>query len=49
VETDAQRIECLRHTLEINPGNQVAKEELDRLAGSISPQGGDTPSTGNDA
>jgi tetratricopeptide (TPR) repeat protein len=36
VDTDAQRIECLRRVLEINPSNQVAQEELDRLKGDAS-------------
>ena len=31
VETDAQRVDCLRRAIEINPYNQAAKEELDRL------------------
>jgi hypothetical protein len=36
VDTDAQRIECLRRVIEINPGNQAAQEELDRLRGNAS-------------
>ena len=39
VETDTQRIECLRRALEVNPANQAAQEELDRLTGSGSPHG----------
>jgi tetratricopeptide (TPR) repeat protein len=33
VETDQQRIECLRRVVEINPGNQAAQADLDRLTG----------------
>jgi tetratricopeptide (TPR) repeat protein len=31
MDTDAQRIECLRHVIEINPGNEAAQAELARL------------------
>ena len=31
VDTDAQRIECLRRMIEINPGNQAAQAEIERL------------------
>jgi hypothetical protein len=33
VDTDDQRIECLRRALAINPGNQAAQEDLNRLVG----------------
>jgi hypothetical protein len=33
VETKEQRIECLRHVIEINPGNQEAQSDLARLTG----------------
>ena len=33
VETDEQRIECLRRVLEINPTHQIAQADLSRLTG----------------
>jgi thioredoxin-like negative regulator of GroEL len=41
VDTDVQRIECLQHVLEINPGNRAARQDLARLTGpeTKSPQG----------
>jgi len=41
VDTDVQRIECLHHVLEINPGNRAAQQDLARLTGpeAKSPQG----------
>ncbi len=31
VDADEQRVECLRHVIEINPGNQAAQAEIERL------------------
>jgi tetratricopeptide (TPR) repeat protein len=31
MDTDAQRVECLRRVIEIKPANQAAREELDKL------------------
>jgi len=31
VDTDVQRIECLRRMIEINPGNEAAQAEMERL------------------
>jgi hypothetical protein len=38
VDADAQRIECLRHVIEINPGNQAAQAEIERLQQNVSSQ-----------
>lgn len=34
MDTDAQRAECLRRVLDINPGNRAALEDLTRLTGA---------------
>ena len=36
VDTDAQRIECLRRMIEINPGNQAAQTDIERLQKNVS-------------